>query len=136
VRSWIDSITGRGLKYLSKKRQERIAAICDELKGSDYDIICFQELWADYDTMKLALRPSFPHSKYWRTAALGSGLAVFSKLPIISSNIFPFSLNGCPSDLAGDWFAGKACASVVIPHPVLGETEVFNTHVRLLILHG
>ncbi|PVF98637.1 DNase I-like protein [Serendipita vermifera] len=117
-----------GLKYLSKRRLERIAAICDELKHSDYDIICFQELWADYDTVKLALRPSFPHSKYWRTAALGSGLAVFSKLAIVASNIFPFSLNGCPSDLAGDWFAGKACASVVVVHPVLGEVEVFNTH--------
>lgn len=30
---------------------------------------------------------------------------------------------------AGDWIVGKAAASVVIRHPLLGEVEVFNTHV-------
>lgn len=30
---------------------------------------------------------------------------------------------------AGDWFVGKAAASVVILHPVLGQVQIFNTHV-------
>jgi sphingomyelin phosphodiesterase 2 len=119
----------RGLKYLSKKRPERIHGIAHTLKDSTYDIIGFQELWADYDTVKSVLRNTFPYSKYWHTAAFGSGLAIFSKFPIVGSSVLPFSLNGSPSDPAGDWFVGKAVVSAVISHPKLGEIEVFNTHV-------
>jgi sphingomyelin phosphodiesterase 2 len=119
---------------LSKKRPERIYGIAHALKDSNYDIIGFQELWADYDTVKSVLRTTFPYSKYWHTAALGSGLAIFSKFPIMGSSVFSFSLNGSPSDLAGDWFVGKAVVSAVISHPRLGEVEVFNTHVCELSL--
>jgi sphingomyelin phosphodiesterase 2 len=39
-------------------------------------------------------------------------------------------LNGSPLDvIAGDWFVGKAAASVLIAHPTLGQVQVFNTHV-------
>lgn len=38
--------------------------------------------------------------------------------------------------IAGDWFVGKAASSVVVVHPVLGEVEVFNTHVSLVILQS
>lgn len=42
----------------------------------------------------------------------------------------PYSLNGAPIDvIAGDWFVGKAAASIVIAHPLLGEVQIFNTHV-------
>jgi hypothetical protein len=30
---------------------------------------------------------------------------------------------------AGDWFVGKAAASVVILHPELGKAQIFTTHV-------
>ncbi len=33
---------------------------------------------------------------------------------------------------AGDWFVGKAAASIVVIHPVLGQVQVFNTHVSAL----
>lgn len=46
------------------------------------------------------------------------------------ASIRPYSLNGRPLEVAkGDWFVGKAAASVVIQHPILGEVEIFNTHV-------
>lgn len=65
------------------------------------------------------------------SGALGAGLAIFTRYPIISVGIQPYSLNGTPLDVAGgDWFVGKAAAHVVIQHPILGQVQVFNTHVR------
>ena len=64
------------------------------------------------------------------SGALGAGLAIFSRWPFISTSIYPYSLNGTPLDVAGgDWFVGKAAASVVILHPLLGQVQIFNTHV-------
>lgn len=64
------------------------------------------------------------------SGALGAGLAIFSRFPIIATEIQPYSLNGAPIDVVGgDWFVGKAAASVIIVHPILGEVQVFNTHV-------
>lgn len=72
----------------------------------------------------------FPHG----SGALGAGLAIFSRFPIVASNIHPYSLNGSPIDVsAGDWFVGKAAASVIIQHPILNEVQIFNTHVRRLL---
>ena len=34
--------------------------------------------------------------------------------------------------MGADWFAGKAAASIIIRHPVLGQVYIFNTHVRPL----
>ena len=66
------------------------------------------------------------------SGALGSGLALFSRFPIVSTSIHPYSLNGSPVDVAsGDWFVGKAAASIVVTHPILKELEIFNTHVRV-----
>jgi sphingomyelin phosphodiesterase 2 len=63
---------------------------------------------------------------------LGAGLVIFSRFPIIAATIHPYSLNGSPIDvIAGDWFVGKAAASILIAHPLLGHTQIFNTHVRI-----
>lgn len=68
-----------------------------------------------------------------RSGALGAGLAIFSKYPIVATSIHPYSLNGSPLDVAGgDWFVGKSAASALVQHPVLGDVEVFNTHVSHL----
>jgi sphingomyelin phosphodiesterase 2 len=67
---------------------------------------------------------------FGRSGALGAGLAIFSRFPIVAATIHPYSLNGSPIDvLAGDWFVGKAAASVLVTHPTLGQVQVFNTHV-------
>jgi len=67
------------------------------------------------------------------SGALGAGLAIFSRFAIIGTSVHPYALNGAPIDVvAGDWFVGKAAASVLIAHPVLGEVQIFNTHVSTI----
>ncbi|KAH9031869.1 inositol phosphophingolipids phospholipase C [Lactarius hengduanensis] len=120
-----------GLKYVSKRRSERIQAISRFLESSDFDIVALQELWvyADYEIVRSRLSKSLPFSKFFYSGALGAGLAIFSRFPIVAAAIHPYSLNGSPLDvLGGDWFVGKAAASVVIRHPTLGQVQVFNTH--------
>ena len=142
----------RGLKYVSKYRNERIAAIARFLSQTDYDIITLQELWvfSDYEHVRASVSKNLPYAKFFYryvlylsqaciyclnvldllSGALGSGLVIFSKYPIVAATVHPYSLNGSPIDvLAGDWFVGKAAASVLIAHPVLGQTQIFNTHV-------
>jgi sphingomyelin phosphodiesterase 2 len=122
----------RGLKAVSKHRSQRIHAITHELAASDYDLICLQEVWvhADYEYIRSQVSKSLPYAKYHFSGALGSGLPLFSRWPIISTTIHPYSLNGYPLDVTGgDFYVGKSIVSIVIAHPTLGEVEVFNTHV-------
>ncbi|PIL31445.1 hypothetical protein GSI_06146 [Ganoderma sinense ZZ0214-1] len=63
------------------------------------------------------------------SGALGAGLVILTRFPILAATIHPYSLNGSPIDVvAGDWFVGKAAASIVFAHPILGQVEVYNTH--------
>jgi sphingomyelin phosphodiesterase 2 len=65
------------------------------------------------------------------SGAVGAGLAIFSRFPIVAASLQTYSLNGSPLDLKGaDWASGKAVASVTVTHPVLGQLQIFNTHVR------
>ncbi|KAI9508349.1 inositol phosphophingolipids phospholipase C [Russula earlei] len=112
-------------------RSERINAITRYLENSQFDIIALQELWvyADYNIVRSRLSKSLPFSKFFHSGALGAGLAIHSRFPIVAATIHPYSLNGSPLDvLAGDWFVGKAAASILITHPSLGQVQVFNTH--------
>ncbi|KAG5636599.1 hypothetical protein H0H81_007539 [Sphagnurus paluster] len=120
-----------GLKYVAKHRDERIEGIAQELQNFDHDIVALQEIWvfADYEKVQQRVSARLPHSKFFYSGALGAGLAIFSRFPIISTSVYPYSLNGAPIDVsAGDWFVGKAAASVIILHPVLGQVQIFNTH--------
>lgn len=120
-----------GLKYVSKDRHKRIAAIANAFSKSDHDIIALQELWVeeDYNKIRDATSHRLPYTKRFLSGALGAGLAMFTKWPIISTSIIPYSLNGEPTDVTGgDWFVGKAVGSVTISHPILGKVQIFNTH--------
>ncbi|PFH52272.1 hypothetical protein AMATHDRAFT_74332 [Amanita thiersii Skay4041] len=120
-----------GLKFVSKNRKERIYGIKNELANSNHDIIALQELWVyfDFQQIQASVSNRLPYSKFFYSGALGAGLAIFSRFPIISATVYPYSLNGAPIDVAaGDWFVGKAAASVVVRHPVLGKIQIFNTH--------
>ncbi|KAF8586273.1 DNase I-like protein [Ramaria rubella] len=122
-----------GLKYVAKNRRERIRAISEELAAANYDLIGLQELWvfADYELVRAKLSKKLPFSKFFYSGALGAGLALFSRFPILATSVNPYSLNGSPLDVAGgDWFVGKSAASIIIDHPVLGEVEIFNTHLH------
>lgn len=81
--------------------------------------------------MRKDVRGTFDHSRFYHTGALGSGLAVFSRYPIIESHALPYSLSGLPLEvIAGDFFVNKAAALAVIQHPILGEVEIWNTHMH------
>lgn len=81
--------------------------------------------------MSLAISICFWTSLTRHTSgALGAGLVLLSRFPILSTTTHAYSLNGTPLDVAGgDWFVGKSAGSIVIEHPALGEVEIFNTHV-------
>ncbi|KAH8835574.1 Endonuclease/exonuclease/phosphatase [Flagelloscypha sp. PMI_526] len=137
------------LKYIAHNRLERVNAIADRVSSSPYDVVGFQginiqpsfqplvllfliyvELWvlADYELVKQRCR-QFQYSKFFYSGALGSGLVIFSRFPIVETSCHPYSLNGEPLDVAaGDWFVGKAAVSIVIDHPDFGLTQIFNTH--------
>ncbi|KAH7886031.1 Endonuclease/exonuclease/phosphatase [Phlebopus sp. FC_14] len=127
----VASLNCWGLKYVSKDRNERIAAIAGAFSNAHYDIIALQEIWveADYIQVRDKVSHRLPYAKLFHSGALGSGLAIFTKWPIMASSITPYSLNGEPIDVSGgDWFVGKAVGSVTIFHPTIGEVQIFNTH--------
>ncbi|KZV76375.1 inositol phosphophingolipids phospholipase C [Peniophora sp. CONT] len=120
-----------GLKFVAKDRTERVRAIADYLASTRYDVVCLQELWVykDFELVRSAVSGHLRFSKFFYSGALGAGLVIFSRFPIIAATIQPYSLNGSPLDVAGgDWFVGKAAASVLLSHPVLGQLQIFNTH--------
>lgn len=121
---------------------------------SSYDIITLQEVWVqkDYEYLVEKLRYNLPHAKFFYryiihfffffvhrnlslyiiySGALGSGLAIFSKYPIISTAYHPYVLNGKPLKLLHcDYYVGKGCATATVDHPQLGLLDIYNTHLH------
>ncbi|NXY20558.1 NSMA phosphodiesterase, partial [Atrichornis clamosus] len=99
------------IRYLSKRRQERVRLIGDMLRREDFDLVLLQEVWSeqDYSDLKKKLSGCYPSSHYFRSGVIGSGLCVFSKFPILDTLLYQYSLNGYPYMLQhGDWFCGKS----------------------------
>lgn len=64
------------------------------------------------------------------SGTLGSGLAILSRFPILSSSYLKFTLAGKPLKVfQGDYYVGKGCGSVCIDHPEVGLIDVYTTHV-------
>ncbi|NWR87808.1 NSMA phosphodiesterase, partial [Furnarius figulus] len=98
------------IRYLSKRRQERMQLIGDLLHREDFDLVLLQEVWSeqDYGDLKVKLGSCYPFSHYFRSGVIGSGLCVFSRFPILDTLLYQYSLNGYPYMLQhGDWFCGK-----------------------------
>jgi len=127
----IVSLNVWGLWIVAKQRKERIQAIGDWLTSTSrpnsissdaglankdpsasYDVVCLQELWVRSDAEYLrhrAKESGLQYSRYFSSGALGSGLMILSRRPILSSTILAFPLNGNPLHfIQGDWFVGKA----------------------------
>lgn len=62
-----DSGLRRGLKFVSKFREERLEAIAHELSNMDHDIVALQEIWvfADYLKVQERIAKRLPHSKFF-----------------------------------------------------------------------
>ncbi|NXN78977.1 NSMA phosphodiesterase, partial [Bombycilla garrulus] len=104
------------IRYLSKRRQERIRLIGDTLRREGFDLVLLQEVWSeqDYRELKVKLADRYPFSHYFRSGVIGSGLCVFSRFPILDTLLYQYSLNGYPYMLQhGDWFCGKSVGLVV-----------------------
>ncbi|NWY36499.1 NSMA phosphodiesterase, partial [Sylvia atricapilla] len=99
------------IRYLSKRRQERVRLIGDTLRQEGFDLVLLQEVWSeqDYSDLKVKLAGCYPFSHYFRSGVIGSGLCVFSRFPILDTLLYQYSLNGYPYMLQhGDWFGGKS----------------------------
>ncbi|KAK0552672.1 phospholipase C type enzyme [Tilletia horrida] len=97
-----------------------------------YDVIALQEIWVeseDWRYMRSRCEQRYPYSKFFYSAAVGSGLAIMSRFPIVSTHTQPYLLNGVPIYVShGDWIAGKAFGSITIQHPRAGLIDIYNTH--------
>nr|XP_025967669.1 sphingomyelin phosphodiesterase 2 [Dromaius novaehollandiae] len=119
------------IRYLSKRRQERVQLVGDTLRREGFDLVLLQEVWSewDYSVLKEKLGGCHPFSHYFRSGVIGSGLCVFSRFPILDAFLYRYSLNGYPYMLQhGDWFCGKSVGLVVIKISGI----VFNVYVTHL----
>lgn len=121
-----------GIRYLSKHCGQRYAMIGDMLCKEEHDIVLLQEVWSekDYLSLKKKLACSHPHSHYFKSGVIGSGLALFSKHRIHDTFLYRYSLNGYPYMAHhGDWFGGKAVGMAVLSIGSL-TANVYVTHLH------
>lgn len=121
-----------GIRYLSKHCPQRYAMIGDMLCREEHDIVLLQEVWSekDYLSLKKKLACCHPHSHYFKSGVIGSGLAIFSKHRIHDTFLFRYSLNGYPYMAHhGDWFGGKAVGMAVLNIGSL-TANVYVTHLH------
>lgn len=121
-----------GIRYLSKHCLQRYAMIGDMLCREEHDIVLLQEVWSekDYLSLKKKLACCHPHSHYFKSGVIGSGLAIFSKHRIHDTFLFRYSLNGYPYMAHhGDWFGGKAVGMAVLNIGSL-TANVYVTHLH------
>ncbi|NXV82766.1 NSMA phosphodiesterase, partial [Atlantisia rogersi] len=113
------------IRYLSKRRQERVQLIGDTLCQEHFDLVLLQEVWSeqDYSDLKVKLGGCYPFSHYFRSGVIGSGLCVFSRFAILDTLLYQYSLNGYPYMLQhGDWFCGKSVGLVSVAGTDMGVT--------------
>ncbi|NXA39556.1 NSMA phosphodiesterase, partial [Eudromia elegans] len=118
-----------GIRYLSKRRRERVRLLGDTLRREPFDLVLLQEVWSeqDYGLLREKLASCCPFSHYFRSGIIGSGLCVFSKFPILDTFLYRYSLNGYPYMLQhGDWFCGKAVGLVVLRIAGIGVTAAWS----------
>lgn len=121
-----------GIRYLSKHCPQRYAMIGDLLSKEEHDIVLLQEVWSEKDflNLKKKLACSHPHSHYFKSGVIGSGLAIFCKHRIHDTFLYRYSLNGYPYMAHhGDWFGGKAVGMAVIKIGSM-TANVYVTHLH------
>lgn len=121
-----------GIRYLSKQCAQRFAMIGDMLSSGEHDIVLLQEVWSEKDFLGLKKKLAFshPHSHYFKSGVIGSGLAIFCKHRIHDTFLYRYSLNGYPYMAHhGDWFGGKAVGLAIIEIGNL-KANVYVTHLH------
>lgn len=132
LRIRVFSLNCWGIRYSSKHCPQRYAMIGELLCKGEHDIVLLQEVWSekDYMFLKKKLACSHPHSHYFKSGVIGSGLALFSKHRIHDTFIYRYSLNGYPYMAHhGDWFGGKAVGMAILNIGGL-TANVYVTHLH------
>ncbi|CAL9704555.1 unnamed protein product [Knipowitschia caucasica] len=121
-----------GIRFLSKQCSQRYAMIGDLLSSGEHDIVLLQEVWSEQDFLGLKKKLAFsqPHSHYFKSGVIGSGLAIFSKYRIHDTFLYRYSLNGYPYMAHhGDWFGGKAVGMAILQIGSM-TANVYVTHLH------
>lgn len=124
-----------GLHFISRDRRRRLASIAEYLRtNASYTFVFLQEIWitADYDYIVKELAQVLPYSKRFTAGVIGSGLCIFSKVPIFHCLFIPFSANGYFYKFwHGDWFSGKGVGiCCVLLNGLLFNLLTTHTHVE------
>ncbi|KAM4581850.1 sphingomyelin phosphodiesterase 2 isoform 1-T2 [Fundulus diaphanus] len=121
-----------GIRYLSKHCSQRYQMIGQMLCKEQHDIVLLQEVWSEKDFLylKTKLASTHPHSHYFKSGVIGSGLAILSKHRIHDTFLYRYSLNGYPYMAHhGDWFGGKAVGMAILNLAGL-TANVYVTHLH------
>uniref|UniRef100_A0A671YY16 Sphingomyelin phosphodiesterase 2 n=1 Tax=Sparus aurata TaxID=8175 RepID=A0A671YY16_SPAAU len=128
----IFSLNCWGIHYLSKHCPQRYAMIGDLLCKEQHDIVLLQEVWSEKDflSLKQKLASTHPHSHYFKSGVIGSGLAIYTKHRIHDTFLYRYSLNGYPYMAHhGDWFGGKAVGLAILNIGSL-TANIYVTHLH------
>lgn len=91
-----------------------------------------QEVWchSDYDQLVTVVASHYPHTVYFPSGVIGSGLAILSRHPITQSFFHRFSLCGAPDRFwHGDWYSGKGIGGVRSTWRGI-TVNVYSTHMH------
>lgn len=125
-----------GLKFVSKFRKERLQAIANKLAQEEYDVVALQEVWVEEDWLYIdrICRDKYPYRRCFSAGIIaGPGLAILLKIPITSTFLYRFPINGRPSAFfRGDWFVGKSIAVTVLDSGASGTPPIaiLNSHMH------
>eukprot|EP00672_Neobodo_designis_P021057 CAMPEP_0174832626 /NCGR_PEP_ID=MMETSP1114-20130205/3774_1 /TAXON_ID=312471 /ORGANISM="Neobodo designis, Strain CCAP 1951/1" /LENGTH=430 /DNA_ID=CAMNT_0016066487 /DNA_START=30 /DNA_END=1319 /DNA_ORIENTATION=+ len=126
--------------FVAQRLQERMRAISERLAA--YDVVCLQEQFDRADAATLfggaANRAAFPHVHRFESSAVGSGLTIASRYPVVSHFFVPFRLGGKIHRVwEGDAFANKGISvtRIAVPRSKLGGRAGDDTPVEVLVLN-
>lgn len=119
-----------GLPFLPN-RINRMEAIGREIGSGKYDVIGLQEIWSRDDWMLvsgLARDGGLKFSTYYPSGAIGSGLGIISRYPILDTDFKRFTVCGKPQNVFhGDYYGGKGIALARI-NTDFGDIDFYTTH--------
>jgi endonuclease/exonuclease/phosphatase family metal-dependent hydrolase len=121
---------------LAENCRERLAAAPEMLASTDADVIALQEVYSPVDRGYLAeaMAARYPfcaHTTGFR-GALGSGLMLLSRFPIVRSGFVP--CHDAPWWLSPLWQQGFLSVEMVLP--ALGKTRLINVHLAATLPFG
>jgi sphingomyelin phosphodiesterase 2 len=114
----------------ARDHSARLKAITDRIHLLQPDFVCLQEVYLQNQRTHLwqHLSQDLPHSHYFPSGMLGSGLMTFSRHPIIDTSFHAFRLRGKPEKAHhGDYYAAKGIGRIRIQSPH-GTLDIYNIH--------